>query len=333
MIYLTILGFGIGAFIIVYLYQLVITSKIPTIEKVIFLFILSGILITSSYIRLQFIESDSLEAKALRPIASPIEKGVEFVTTARMSTELEKTILPLLANEKGDYSVVIKNLKTGEFYNLNEKHIYTSASLYKLWTMGTVFQQIKDGKLTMDKTLSASIPTLNAAFNLGDDAEATQGAITRTVEDAVEQMITISHNYSAILLTYTVKNATVQKFLADNQFTSSQTKTIPTTTPEDIAKYFEKLYKGELISKEASNQMLEILKRQELNDRIPKYLPEKTVIAHKTGELYGVKHDAGIVFSPKGDYIIILMSDTASQAHAAEVEAKISKAVWEYFNK
>lgn len=333
MIYITILGFGIAAFIIVYLYQLIITSKISFIERVLFLFILSGILTTSAYIRLQYIEDDSLEAKVLRPIASPIEKGAELVNTVRMSTGLEKTILPVIENEKGDYSVVIKNLKTGEFYNLNENHVYTSASLYKLWTMGTVFQQIKDGKLTMEKTLSASIPTLNAAFNLGDDAEATEGAITETVNEALEQMITISHNYSAILLTYNVKNASVQKFLADNGFNASQTKTTPTTTPQDIAKYYEKLYKGELVSKDASSEMLAILKRQQLNDRIPKFLPDKTVIAHKTGELFGVKHDAGIVFSPKGDYIIVLMSDTASQAHAAQVEANISKAVWEYFNK
>ncbi len=83
----------------------------------------------------------------------------------------------------------------------------------------------------------------------------------------------------------------------------------------------------------ASSKMLEILKRQKINDRIPKYLPESTVIAHKTGELFGVKHDAGIVFSEKGDYIIVLMSDTASEAHAAEVEAKISKVVWEHFEK
>ncbi len=296
------------------------------------LVILTIVLIVASFIRLQFISDDSLEAKVLGPIASPIQKSVDLLKT-KPSKEIEKIVLPILENEKGDYSVVIKNLKTGEFYYLNEDHEYTSASLYKLWTMGTTFQLIEDDELSMDKTMSADIPTLNAAFDLGDDAEATQGAITRTVESALEQMITISHNYSALLLTYNVKNAKVQEFLKTNGFTNSQTKTLPTTTPTDIALYFEKLYKGELVSKTASNKMLEILKRQTWNERIPKYLPENTVVAHKTGELYGVKHDAGIVYSPKGDYIIVLMSDTPSQTHAAEVEAKISEAVWEYFNK
>jgi beta-lactamase class A len=332
MIFFTIIGFGIGTFVVVFLYQHILTSKLKRLKKILFTVLLTILIVFAAFLRLQYVNANSLEAKVLRPIASPIQKGVELVNEVRMSEGLQKAILPILENEKGEYSVVVKNLKTGEFYNLNEKHVYTSASLYKLWTMGTVFQKIEDGELTMEKTLSASIPTLNAAFNLGEDAEATQGAITRTVETALEQMITISHNYSAILLTYNIKNASVQKFLKDNAFSDSQTKTIPTTNAKDIASYFEKLYKGELVSKEASNQMLEILKRQELNDRIPKYLPERTVVAHKTGELYGVKHDAGIVYSEKDDYIIVLMSDTASQTKAAEVEAKISKAVWEYFN-
>ena len=302
-------------------------------ERVIFFFLLTGIIITSAYIRLQFVESDTLEARVLKPIASPIEKSIEAVQEVRESNELEKAILPLIQNEKGTYSVVVRNLKTNEFYNKDETKKYASASLYKLWTMATVFQQIKDGKLTMDKVVSADIAALNTAFQLGDDAELKEGTITRTIQEALEQMITISHNYSAILLTYTIKNSSVRQFLISYHFTDSKTGSPPTTTAQDIADYYETLYKGELISKEASDEMLAILKRQKLNDRIPKYLPKGTISAHKTGELGGVKHDAGIVFSDKGDYIIVLMSETAAPLKAAEVEANISKAVFEYFQK
>lgn len=302
-------------------------------ERVIFFFLLSGIIITSAYIRLQFVESDTLEARVLKPIASPIEKSIEAVQEVRESNELEKAILPLIQNEKGTYSVVVRNLKTNEFYNKDETKKYASASLYKLWTMATVFQQIKDGKLTMDKVVSADIAALNTAFQLGDDAELKEGTITRTIQEALEQMITISHNYSAILLTYTIKNSSVRQFLISYHFTDSKTGSPPTTTAQDIADYYETLYKGELISKKASDEMLAILKRQKLNDRIPKYLPKGTISAHKTGELGGVKHDAGIVFSDKGDYIIVLMSETAAPLKAAEVEANISKAVFEYFQK
>lgn len=333
MVYLIILLFGLGAFIIVFLYQQIFTHPMALWERILFFFILTGIIVTSAYIRLQYIESGTIEAKVLKPIASPIEKSIQVVDTMSESKDLERAILPIIEKEKGKYSIVIKNLKTGGHYTVGEDEVYSSASLYKLWTIGTVFQQIQDGKLTMDKVASADIAMLNKAFDIEENAELKEGTITKTIEDALEQMITVSHNYSAILLTYTVKNSTVKKFLSDNQLTNSKTGAPPTTTPSDIAEYFEKLYKGQLVSSEASSKMLEILKRQKINDRIPKYLPESTVIAHKTGELFGVKHDAGIVFSEKGDYIIVLMSDTASEAHAAEVEAKISKVVWEHFEK
>ncbi len=333
MIFVTLIGFGLAAFLIVFLYQLILTHPMALWERGAFFFILTGILITSAYIRLQYIESDTLEAKVLKPIASPIQKSIEVVDTLSESKELEKIVLPLIEKENGTYSVVIRNLKTGAHYNYNEAEVYSSASLYKLWTMATVFQQIKDGKLTLDKPISAEIAMLNKAFDLGEDAELSEGTISNTVEGAVEQMITISHNYSAILLTYVIKNSSVRQFLLSYHLTDSKTGAPPTTTADDIADYYEMLYKGELISKDFSNQMIEILKRQKLNDRIPKYLPTDTSIAHKTGELGGVKHDAGIVFSKKGDYVIVMMSETNAPLKAAEVEANISKGVWGYFNK
>lgn len=286
-----------------------------------------------AFIKVQGAEEGTLESTILTPLAAPIEKSIETYKNITRSRELEKIVNDAIAEEDGTYAVVIKNLKTGENYSLNETRKFDSASLYKLWTMGTVYQQIEDGKLTKDKPLSMSIEELNRIFDLEEDAEQTEGTINRTVEEAVEQMITISHNYSALLLTYTVKNATVKKFLLDNHLTASNTGSPPRTTAKDTADYYEKLYKGALVSKNASNEMLEILKRQQLNDRIPKYLPGNTVVAHKTGELGAVKHDAGIVFSAKGDYIIVLLSETSSQSKAAEVEAKLSQKIWDYFNK
>src|SRR3990167_7742323 len=136
----------------------------------------------------------------------------------------------------------------------------------------------------------------------------TEGTITYTVKNALEQMITISHNYAALLLTAKVGLSNTQNFLNSYRLTNSHMGTPPKTTTRDILSFYELLYNGEIVDKSSSDEMLEILKRQKLNDRIPKYLPEETIVAHKTGELDGVKHDTGIVFSPKGDYIIVLMS-------------------------
>ena len=333
MVYLVIIGFGLAAFIIVLLYQLIFTVKMSLLERVLFFVILTGIIITSSYIRLQYVERGTIEAKILGPIASPIEKSVEAIHQTQESKELEAVVLPIVQKAKGKYAVAIENLKTGERYELNENDEFASASLYKLWVMALVFKNIKEGKLSLDQTLSADVATLNKRFDIDEEsAELKEGTISYTVKDALEQMITISHNYAALLLHARVGIKNTQTMLNSYQLTSSHTGVPPMTTAKDIASFYKLLYKGELVDSSSSQQMIEILKRQKLNDRIPKYLPDQTVAAHKTGELDGVKHDAGIVYSPKGDYIIVLMSDTSDESIAAETEANISKAVWDYFN-
>lgn len=324
---------GFITFVIVLLYQRILFSHVSALTKLLLFSFLTFILMLVAFIQVQGTEEGTIESSILTPLAAPIEKSIETYRTITRSRGLEQVVQESIKNEDGVYGIVIKNLKTGEEYDLNETRKFDSASLYKLWTMGTVYQQIQDGKLTIDQPISSSIEELNRIFDLGEDAEETEGTLDTTVREALERMITISHNYSALLLTYTVKNASVKKFLLDNHLTASNTGSPPRTTARDTADYFEKVYKGQLVSEAASKEMLAVLERQQLNDRIPKYLPDGTVVAHKTGELGAVKHDAGIVFSQKGDYIIVLMSETSSQAKAAEVEAKISQKVWEYFKK
>ena len=52
--------------------------------------------------------------------------------------------------------------------------------------------------------------------------------------------------------------------------------------------------------------MLDIMKRCQTNTRIPKNLPDGTVVAHKTGTLDKLNVDIGIVYTPKGDYILCM---------------------------
>ena len=79
--------------------------------------------------------------------------------------------------------------------------------------------------------------------------------------------------------------------------------------------------------------MMELLKNQKLNKKLPKYLPEGTVLAHKTGEIGWVSHDGGIVFQENGDYIIVVLSESSVPAGAEDRIAKISEAAYQYFSQ
>lgn len=259
--------------------------------------------------------------------------------------QLDNIVKNSLLGAKGNCGIVILNLKTGEYYFQNESNIYEAASLYKLWVMATAFEQIKNGQLYEEDVLSQDIDILKDKFDIaapseemnGEDKKDEKNKISFTVGDALMQMITISDNNAALLLSEKVGLVNVSKFLSEQGFISSRvgTDNKPTISPLEVALFLKRLYEGKIVDNLSSNKMLDLLKWQKLNTKIPKYLPENTIIAHKTGELDEYNHDVGIVFSPKGDYIFVVISksDISSRHLAEERIAVLSRDVYEYFNE
>lgn len=248
---------------------------------------------------------------------------------------LSRVVQNALLGTKGNYGIVILNMKTQEFYLLNEHKAYESASLYKLWVMATVMDLIHQGKLKGDDRLSDKIGLLYQRYNLASPS-AEENNISVTINDALEKMITVSDNTSALLLSSKVNLINIKNFLNKNGFTGSKLGNgdkLPVTTPYDVAIFLKKVYEGTLINKDISNKMLGLLKQQKLNNKLPKYLPDDVIVAHKTGELDEYTHDAGIIYTPQADYIIVIMSesDPESRFLAEERIANLSNDVYRYF--
>ena len=83
------------------------------------------------------------------------------------------------------------------------------------------------------------------------------------------------------------------------------------TTPNDMMKLLEKIYKGEAASRSSCDEILELMKKcQTGKNRISKNIPRDEIkIAHKTGTIKGVVNDVGIVFpKEKEPYIICVFT-------------------------
>jgi len=313
-------------------YEKKFSTRKKSYKKLKLFFVLLTIIFVTYLLFSTKVKSKNNSSSALISPLGPLEKSIKTFQTL-FNPGLSEVVEKSLENAKGEYAVVVKELPNGKTFFYNEKKVYDSASLYKLWVMAVVFNQIKSGSLKESDMLEKEIADLNTKFDIAtESAELTEGDISSTVKQALEQMIVISHNYSALLLADKVGIGKIAEFLKEEGFLQSSIKAPPKTNAEDIAFFFEKLYKGKIIDREYSDKMLDLLAKQQLNDRIPKLLPEGTKVAHKTGELEGVKHDGGIVYSPKGDYIIVLMSQSNNPLGAAERMADISKAVYDYFN-
>ena len=91
---------------------------------------------------------------------------------------------------------------------------------------------------------------------------------------------------------------------------------------------------GELVSKDASQLMIDLLRRQQVNDRLPRYLGDGVTIAHKTGDGQPwVANDAGLMWV-KGQpiVIVVLAGHHRGPAHDLRVaEGKIAAIVANHY--
>ncbi|KAJ50618.1 beta-lactamase class A [Clostridium tetanomorphum] len=257
--------------------------------------------------------------------------------------ELENLIEDIINNSKGDIAVAIKNLESNSTIMINEKEVFPSASTIKLLIMVTAMQEVKEGKRNLkDKIIISTeekcggdgiLKELNKDHNF-------------TLIEIITLMIIISDNTATNILIdmlgmdninkianeLKLNNTRLQRKMMDSEAVKMGKENL--TTALDMCTILEMLYKGEIVDKEYSNIMIEILKKQQVNGRLTLYLPDDLVVAHKTGDLDKLEHDVGIVYYPYCNYIIcVLTKNLYTNKEGREIIGKISYEVYKSFKK
>lgn len=105
-------------------------------------------------------------------------------------------------------------------------------------------------------------------------------------------------------------------------------------SPLDMARLLEKIVKGEAASEASCRQMMTILNRQQFNHRLPRYLPEGTGFAHKTGTIGSTTNDAGVMFV-RGTPIALVVFTLDKRAGRGEIEeqmGRLARVVYDFFD-
>src|SRR5690242_18950069 len=107
----------------------------------------------------------------------------------------------------------------------------------------------------------------------------------------MDRIARISDNYAAIMLAEKVGWDSVQAVADEIGAVRTTIKTPISTSADDAAILLEKIYIGQMVSFEASEQIIDLLTKAQANNRLPAKLPQGLNIAHKTGELSQVRND------------------------------------------
>ncbi len=266
-------------------------------------------------------------------------------------TTLAQQIEVRLAKVPGEFGVAFQHLeKPGDSLFLNADTPFHAASTMKTPVMVEVFRQANDGKFSLQDSLlltnsfasivDGSPYQLDTADDSGQDLYHHLGE-QRTVRQLVYDMITYSSNLATNLLIQKVGAQQVTKTMqamgvagiqvlrgVEDQKAFDQGLN-NTVTARGLAVLFAQIAQRKTVGHAASNEMEAILLDQKFNDIIPAQLPKEVRVAHKTGEIKGVRHDSGVVMLPNGEqYVIVLLSrkltdPAAGVAAMAEVSAMI----------
>jgi beta-lactamase class A len=247
---------------------------------------------------------------------------------AQASTaELAKQLDSLIASFPGSAGIWIGDPAVATpLYTHDPGEQVIAASLYKLGVLAEA-----------ERRVDARDMTYNDAITIEPDDITTDGSFEDagtklTLDEALEAMITISDNGSALALWRILGganiDATLEKAGVKDFHVAFDDTEDNWATPQAIGTYFTLLAKRQLISAAASDRMLARLERQQISDRLPAQLPPGVVVAHKTGNLVGLAHDAGIIYTKAGPRVVVVMTWDALDEDAANFISSIGSLVY-----
>jgi beta-lactamase class A len=226
---------------------------------------------------------------------------------------------------------------------------FHAASTMKVAVLIELYRQVRQGKVRLDEPLTirnefhSLVDGSPFALDPADDSEAElyrAAGQTRTLGQLSELMITVSSNLATNLLldklgvdnirggvhALGADGMNVRRDLEDGKAFEQGLNN--TTTARALLRLMEAIAQGQAVDQQSSRQMLAILERQTVNDRIPAGLPPGMRVAHKTGEITGIRHDAAIVFAARPFLLVVLTRGAGSPEAGSELIAEITRQLY-----
>ena len=267
--------------------------------------------------------------------------------------ELNNQIIDILSQSEGDFAVAFKHLNSGDTLFINANHSFHAASTMKTPVMIELFKQAQSGKISLEDSLvvkdefTSIVDGSPFTMSMGDDSEDGLYALMGgkvSIRELMYQMITKSSNLATnmlielvgagnVMLTLKEMGANDMQVLRGVEDIKAFDKGMNnTTTAFDLMLIYEALGQGAVVSKEASDEMIEVLLNQQFNEIIPANLPDGVKVAHKTGSITGVQHDSGLIITPNGDkYVLVLLSKNLDDTEEGiNLMAQVSKEIYNY---
>jgi beta-lactamase class A len=275
------------------------------------------------------------------------------LTAQDASQALRERIFARIAEVTGaTIGVAYHDIGGGTLVHVNPDSVFHAASTMKVPVLIEYFRAIDGGRLRADQDLllvnefASIVDHSPYSLNAGDDSDSSLYAMAGRrvpIRELAERMITRSSNLATNALIEVVgasradstaralgvRSMKLLRGVEDGKAYEAGLSNV--TSARDLAVLLDAIETGRAASPASCRAMLEILSRQEHNGEIPAGLPPGTRVAHKTGWITGVLHDAALVYPPgRRPYVLVVLTrGIRDQEIARRLIADISRMVWE----
>ena len=264
---------------------------------------------------------------------------------AALHAKLERQIEQVASEFDGVMGIVVKDLTSGESFQVNAEMVFPQASSIKLAILIELFRQAQMGGLRLEERVEVKrgqmVGGSGVLQRFGDASSAL------SLRDLAVLMIVLSDNTATNLLIdrlgmdnvnqmlrkLGLEQTRLQRKMMDQESRRAGRENL--STPREMTTLLELLHGGKVLDASHTAALLEILKYPKENaSPLRNGLPDGIALANKGGSLPGVRCDSGIVLLPDRPYVISVMTTYGHDSHAAErAISEVSRRVLEYFER
>jgi beta-lactamase class A len=250
---------------------------------------------------------------------------------------LQRELDAFLKEQRGNFGVAIRDLEGPIQASFEPDDRYPLGSLFKVPLMAEVLRQAKAGRFQLGQTIH-TLPE----YEFGEPPGGVPPATKLSVEEALAAMVSVSSNAAALALIELVGPEALTAAPARFGLTSMAIDILPgggrgryeidaRSSARDVLQLLVKLDREQLVGPEHDRKMIDLLLKQKIADRIPVLLPTDVPIAHKTADLDGFTHDAGIVYLPGRPFAISILAQGLNPIDGKAAVSEIARIAFAYF--
>lgn len=255
-----------------------------------------------------------------------------------------KEIKRYLETREGEYSFYFADLKSDYTYGFNENLKMIAAGCIKIPIAMAVMKEVETNSISLEQLVSiTNEDKVSGSFGIMHELEGRQYSI----KELIVAMLIQSDNTAACKLINIIGKERINSIVQDMGLTSTIINKYPSgereefeneniTTSYDLCKGLALLSRGKVLSKEHSEFILDIIRRNQLTTGLPFYWPKdfQARTAHKAGSLDGIENDVILLSSEKGDFVFVVMSrNLPSNVYGVSSLTRVGKMMFDIIDK